>query len=211
MKHHLSELIDCLGHTGIAALMFLENIFPPLPSEAIMPLAGYLAHNGQLSFWGVILAGSIGSVLGGVPLYFLGRWISHDRLRHWVERYGRWFGVSRRDLERTLAWFHRHGALAVFLGRLVPGVRSLISIPAGMAGMEFWSFLLWSFAGTSLWVALLAGAGYMLGDGYHRIEGAVQTSGWVMAVVTVAGACAWWYLKWRNQTAAATVTSDEAP
>lgn len=159
-----------LGYPGVALLMFLENIFPPIPSELIMPLAGFTAGTGQLSFVGVVLAGALGSLLGQLPLYYLGRWVGEEKLVAWADRYGKWLTVSGAEVRRADDWFDRHGHKAVFLARLVPGLRSLISVPAGLSEMNLGTFLLYSAFGTTLWVVLLAALGGLLGQNYNLVD-----------------------------------------
>ena len=151
-------------------LMFVENVFPPIPSELIMPLAGFTAGRGDLSFVGVVLAGALGSLLGQLPLYYLGRWVGEDQLVAWADRYGKWFTVSGKDIRRADDWFDTHGHKTVFFARLVPGVRSLISIPAGLSEMHLPTFLLYSALGTGLWALILASLGAVLGENYDAVE-----------------------------------------
>jgi membrane protein DedA with SNARE-associated domain len=164
------DIINTMGYPGIAALMFLENVFPPIPSEVIMSFAGFSSAQGNLSFTGILLAGTLGSVASSLPLYYAGRFIGEERLKSLADRYGKWVMVSSRDVERSIAWFEKHGNKAVFFGRLVPGVRSLISVPAGIARMNLVTFLFYSFLGTALWTALLAYIGRVLGENYAQIE-----------------------------------------
>ena len=143
MAEWIKSFMESLGYLGIGLLMFLENIFPPIPSELIMPLAGFTAAQGRLSFWGAVAAGIVGSVLGQLPLYYLGRLAGEEQLKRWADRYGKWLTVSHEEIERAKGWFDHHGGKAVFLCRLIPGIRSLISIPAGMAKMHLLAFLLY--------------------------------------------------------------------
>jgi membrane protein DedA with SNARE-associated domain len=166
----IERTMESFGYAGIVVLMFLENVFPPIPSELIMPLAGFTAARGDLSFAGVIVAGTLGSVLGALPFYYLGRFVGEARLRRLADRYGRWLTVSGKDIERATGWFIRHGSITVFVGRLVPGVRSLISIPAGLVGMNLIPFLLYTTFGAALWVTALTSAGWLLGANYERVE-----------------------------------------
>ncbi len=158
-----------MGSLGIAVLMFAENVFPPIPSELIMPLAGFSAARGELNLMIVIIAGSIGSLLGALLWYYIGRKIGAERLERWAAKHGRWLTLSPNEVEQSCAWFNRHGGKAVFIGRLIPAVRTLISVPAGIAGMPLGSFLLYSAAGTILWTALLATAGYLLQSQYDKV------------------------------------------
>lgn len=158
------------GLLGVAFLMFAENILPPIPSELIMPLAGFAAAQGEMSFAGVLVAGTVGAVLGASFWKLLGRRVSREHLRAWTSRHGRWLTLEPEDLDRAMRLFERHGAITVFLGRLIPGVRTFISVPAGVARMSWPTFLIWTTLGTALWTAALAAAGYLLAAEYHRVE-----------------------------------------
>lgn len=155
--------MESMGYLGIGLLMFLENLFPPIPSELIMPFAGFTAANGKLELIPAILAGIIGTMVGALPWYYAGKLVGEPRLRHLADRYGKWVALSGEDIDKANRWFNRHGAKAVFLCRLVPGVRTVISLPAGINEMRLTPFLLFSTLGTTLWVTLLTAAGYLLG------------------------------------------------
>lgn len=159
-----------MTYPGIAFLMFLENVFPPLPSELIMPLAGFQTGQGKLSLWGVILAGAFGSLIGQLPLYYLGKWVGKDKLKKWADKHGEWLAVSGDDIDKSDEWFGKHGSKAVLIGRLVPGVRSLLSIPAGFVEMPLPKFLAYSAIGTTAWAGLLGWLGSLLGDRYEQVE-----------------------------------------
>jgi membrane protein DedA with SNARE-associated domain len=176
----IQQLMTSLGYPGVALLMFLENVFPPIPSELVMPLAGFTAGTGELSFVGVVIAGAVGSLLGQLPLYYLGRWVGEDKLVVWADRYGKWLTVSGDEVKKADDWFDRHGPKAVFFARLVPGLRSLISIPAGLSEMQLLPFLLYSALGTSLWALLLAGAGALLGENYQVVDTYLGPAGLVI-------------------------------
>lgn len=171
MSQWVLDIMQQLGYAGVVLLMFLENVFPPIPSEIIMPAAGFAAARGELSLTGVIIAGGVGSVLGAVVLYYVGRLLNEDRLIALTDRYGKWLLLSSDDIRQADDWFDRHGPKIVFFGRLLPGVRSLLSIPAGMANMPMGQFLLYTSLGTTLWSGLLAVAGHQLGANYEQIEG----------------------------------------
>ncbi|WP_146584743.1 DedA family protein [Puniceibacterium confluentis] len=165
----ITNWLSALGSLGVALLMLLENVFPPIPSELVMPFAGYLSAKGQLSFVAIILMGTLGSVGGAALWYWVGRWTNEDRLRRFISAYGRWLTLTNTDLDRALAWFRRHGAGAVFFGRMVPGVRTLISVPAGLTRMPMLPFLLYSAVGSLLWTTALALAGYLLRSHFDRV------------------------------------------
>lgn len=160
---------NLMNYPGIAFLMFLENVFPPIPSELVMPLAGFKASK-ELTLWGVILAGMLGSVLGQLPLYYLGKVVGEKRLSEWADKHGAWLTVSGDEIHKAKEWFDKHGNKAVIFARLIPGVRSLISVPAGMANMNLAQFLLYSAIGTGTWAAALAFLGYKLGERYETIS-----------------------------------------
>ena len=187
MLDWISNLINHAGYLGIAALMLAENVFPPIPSEVIMPLAGYNAAQGTLSLLGAIVSGSIGSLAGAFFWFLLGYWLGCQKLKTFALRHGRWLTLTPRDIDRADRWFDRHGGKAVFIGRMVPAVRTLISVPAGVARMELARFTLFSALGTAVWTAILALAGYFLGAGYQRVNGIVAPLANVIMVTLVAG------------------------
>lgn len=169
MSDLITGWIERFGYFGIALLMAVENVFPPVPSELIMPFAGYVAAKGELNIVGVVAAGALGSVLGTLPWYWLGRRIGRERLARWVKAHGRWFTVTPDELQRAERWFERSGGWALLLGRLVPAVRSVISMPAGVESMPLAKMLAWSAAGTLLWSGALATLGFLLESRYERI------------------------------------------
>jgi membrane protein DedA with SNARE-associated domain len=170
MTDWIINTVQTLGYLGIGLLMFLENVFPPIPSELIMPLAGFTTVQGELSFVGVVIAGLLGSTVGQLPLYYLGKLVSQERLERWADKYGKWLTLSHQDVENAQTWFDRHGNKVVFFGRLVPGIRSLVSIPAGSCGMSLPKFLAYSAAGMGLWAAVLAWIGRLLGRNYEAVS-----------------------------------------
>ena len=178
--------MEQLGAFGIGLLMFLENIFPPIPSELIMPLAGYLATQGDLNILSVIAAGTMGSLLGTLPWYYLGRRLGHDGVRRLASKHGRWLTMSPSDVDAASERFKRHGKASVLVGRLIPTVRTLISVPAGVANMPLGSFLLFSAVGTLVWTAALALAGFLLGQAYDIIERYVDPVSTTVLVILVA-------------------------
>lgn len=180
MTNWIQQLISNLGYLGLALLTLLETVFPPMPSEVILPLGGYMAARGRLVFAGVVIAGTIGSVLGGLLLYALGRQVTRERLENWVERHGGWLLLTPDDIKDAFDWFSRHGKQAVFLARLVPGVRSLISIPAGVCGMDIMPFLLYTTLGTAIWCGLLAYAGMILESQYQQVGQVLQWATYAM-------------------------------
>jgi membrane protein DedA with SNARE-associated domain len=182
------RLMETLGAPGAGIAVALENIFPPLPSEVILPLAGFTASQGSLELVPVLIWTTVGSVVGALALYTLGAVLGRDRLRRLVARVR---FVPLEDVDKAEAWFARHGDKAVLIGRLVPIVRSLVSIPAGVERMRPGRFLLLTLIGSGVWNTVLVGAGYLLGDQWHRIEAWVGTFQTVVIALAVA-AVAWW-------------------
>jgi membrane protein DedA with SNARE-associated domain len=191
MVEWITNTMNSLGYLGIGLLMFLENIFPPIPSELIMPLAGFTVAQGKLNFGMVILAGVLGTVLGALPWYYAGKILGEQRLKSWADRYGRWLTISSKDIDRADRWFDKHADKAVFFCRLVPGIRTLISLPAGISGMHLVPFLLYSTLGTLLWVSLLTYAGYVLGDNYELVEKYLAPVSKIVLITLVIGFIIW--------------------
>lgn len=183
--------MEQLGYVGIALLMFLENLFPPIPSELIMPLAGFTVAKGDMNFLAAVIAGVVGTILGAFPWYYAGRILDEPRLERLANRYGKWITISSTDIRKANKWFDRHGAKAVFLCRLVPGVRTLISLPAGINNMPLIPFVLYSTLGTTLWVLLLTTAGYKLGENYDLVD---EYIGPVSKIVLLSLAI--WFVLW---------------
>lgn len=186
MEAFVQSMMQKLGPFGIALLMFLENIFPPIPSELIMPLAGYLSTRGDMNIVFVIGAGTVGSLLGTLPWYYLGRRLGHDGVRRLAERHGRWLTMHPCDVDAATDSFKRHGNSSVLVGRLIPTVRTLISVPAGVARMPLGTFLIFSTIGTLAWTAALALAGYLLGQAYSVVSGYVDPISTAVLVILVA-------------------------
>lgn len=169
MFDKIVDIVSGFGYVGVFMLMLLENIFPPIPSELIMPLAGFVAARGELNFAGVIVAGTAGSVIGALPWYYAGAKLGQARMKKLAARWGHWLTLSPEDVDKASGWFERHGKGAVFFGRLIPAVRTLISVPAGIAGMTMSRFLMYSTLGSLIWTALLATAGFLLESQYEKV------------------------------------------
>lgn len=194
-----------LGYGSIFVAMFLENLFPPIPSELIMPLGGFYVQQGQLQFVPVVLAGLGGTVLGAFPWYGIGRLVNEERLERWLAHRGRWLGISPDDLARSRRWLSRYGSAFVFWGRLVPGIRTLVSVPAGVEMIPMLPFLIWTTAGSLIWTVLLAAAGLALGKSYSRVELWIEPVSRVIKVLLVIAALVgviWIGLRaWRRRNA----------
>ncbi|UTT49926.1 MULTISPECIES: DedA family protein [Rhodococcus] len=177
------ELMDRLGGVGAGIAIALENFFPPLPSEVILPLAGFAASLGSFTLFGALFWTTLGSVLGALGLYSIGRWVGEDRIRAVVRKLPL---VDVEDLDRSTAWFQRHGRKAVFFGRMVPVFRSLISIPAGVTRMPIWQFLAFTTAGSLIWNSIFVLAGYQLGENWSAVEPYASALQYVVIAVVVA-------------------------
>ncbi len=153
----------------IAFAMFLENIVPPIPSEIIMPLGGYFVYQGSLNFYVLVLFGTIGTLLGSFPWYFLGKYLNEQKISRFLDKKGKFLGITSNDLSKSRLWFDKYGTLLVFWGRLIPGIRTLISVPAGIELMPIGTFFIWTSLGTIIWVTILTAAGYFFGENYENI------------------------------------------
>lgn len=160
-------LMSGIGEWGVGLFTFLETVFPPIPSEVILPLAGFLTHDGGMNFWLLLVTSTLGAYVGALVLYALGALVGMERAIRWLSRLPL---VDREDFERAAAWFDRHGKGSVFFGRLIPGVRSLVSLPAGAARMSLWLFSLLTIVGSALWNAVLIGLGVLLGTQYELVD-----------------------------------------
>lgn len=187
MFNSFVDIVSQGGYLGVFLLMLAENVFPPIPSELIMPLAGFVSARGDLNIVLVILAGTAGSVAGALPWYYAGALFGRDRLKRMANRYGRWLTVSSVDIDVASLWFARHGAAAVFFGRLIPAIRTLISVPAGIVSMPLLPFLAYSTIGSLIWTALLAVTGYLLQSQYELVEQYIDpiSKGVLIAVIAI--------------------------
>ncbi len=163
-----------IAYLVICFAMFLENIIPPIPSEIIMPLGGFLVYQGNLNFFFLVIFGLIGTVLGGLPWYYLGKFLNEKKLADFVESKGKILGITSKDLNKSKLWFDKYGVSLVFWGRLIPGIRTLISVPAGIEMMPLKKFLVWTTLGSLIWVVLLSLLGYLFGENYRVIESYVD-------------------------------------
>jgi len=159
-----------IAYFVICFAMFLENIIPPIPSEIIMPLGGFFVYQGNLNFYILVIFGLIGTVLGALPWYYLGKFLNERKLSNFIESKGKFLGITSKDLKRSKLWFDKYGVSLVFWGRLIPGIRTLISVPAGIELMPLRKFLVWTTLGSLIWVMLLTLSGYLFGENYKIIE-----------------------------------------
>ena len=185
------ELMKDIGGPGIALAIFLENIFPPIPSEVVLPLAGFTAAQGHYTRAEAVLWATLGSVTGALLLYGIGAALGMDRLRVIAHKMPL---VDVADVDKADAWFTKHGPKAVFFGRFIPGIRSLTSIPAGIDRMRVTSFLAYTTAGSLLWNTLFVWIGFQLGDRYHLVEeymDPISKVVYVLIILAVLGTVAW--------------------
>lgn len=198
MFEWISGMVQRMGYGGVALFMFLENIFPPIPSEVIMPVAGFVAARGEMNFWIAVAIGTAGSLIGAVTWYAVGRRIGEERLRRWVGAHGRWLALSPADVDRSQQWFRDHGRTAVLIGRVVPAVRTFVSLPAGFSRMPFGRFLFYSVVGTFAWTLALAWAGWLLEANYAKVQRVIEPATWVV-LGAILLAYVWRIVRWRGE------------
>ena len=196
MSDWIISFVEQTGYFGIATLMFIETVFPPIPSEVIMSIAGMHAGQGKMSLPIVIAVGTAGAMLGNYFWYLVARLIGIDRLRTMIERYGRWLTLDWPEVERAQHLFKKHGGIIVCVGRMLPTLRSLMSIPAGLLRMKQSTFLVWSTIGTAGWTALLASAGWLLGRNFRNIEDFVGPISLIVIGMIIV-AYLWRVITWR--------------
>ncbi|MFT4013427.1 MAG: DedA family protein [Paracoccus sp. (in: a-proteobacteria)] len=188
--------IESWGYLGVFLLMVAEHVFPPIPSEVIMPLAGFLAARGDLSLWLTILIGTAGSVLGTMIWYWIGRAFGEARLKRIAARHGRLLTLSPSDIDNARTWFNRHGAAAVFFGRMIPAIRTLISVPAGLSDLPFWKFLAFTVLGSAIWTSVLTCAGLILHENYARVADYVDPLS-KLVILAVVAIYVWRVIRWK--------------
>ena len=182
----VQDVIESLGYLGVALLVVLENVFPPIPSEIVLPFAGFVAQRGDASVVVMILVATLGSVVGAWILYGIAALIGPDRLRAFIVRFGRWFGVKESDLDRAEQWFDERAVAAVLIGRCVPLIRSIVSIPAGFRRMNVLTFTAYTALGSFVWNLGLIGAGAILGNQWDVVEGYIGILQWIVVAIILA-------------------------
>jgi len=183
----VQDVIEQLGYIGVALLVVLENVFPPIPSEIVLPFAGFVAQQGSYSVVLMILAATVGSVIGALIMYWIAAIIGDERLHAFTRKFGKWVQIREVDLTRAEEWFDRHAMSAVLVGRCVPLIRSVVSIPAGFRRMKLIPYIAYTFLGSLVWNIALVGAGAVLGENWERVEPVVATFQWIVIVVILAG------------------------
>ena len=189
----VQDVIEQLGYLGVALLVVAENVFPPIPSEIVLPFAGFVARRGSDSVVIMILAATVGSVAGALIMYWIAAVIGDDRLHAFTRKFGKWVQIRESDLTKAEEWFDRHAMAAVLVGRCVPLIRSVVSIPAGFRRMKLVPYMLYTFLGSLVWNIALVGASALLGDNWERVGSYVGVFQWaVIALVVVAVARFLW-------------------
>ncbi len=196
MSEWIINLIDQTGYLGVGFLMFLETVFPPIPSEVIMPVAGLAASRGKMDIFGVIASGTAGAMLGNYFWYLAARVVGIERFKPLIIRWGRWVTLDWPEIERAEKLFGRQGWAIVFFGRMLPTLRSLISIPAGLLHMRLSTFVLWSTLGTTIWTAVLGASGWMLGKQFKDVETVIGPLSLTVLIVISAG-YVWRLIRWK--------------
>lgn len=194
MDELIIETIAKGGYLGIFFLMALENVFPPVPSEVIMGIGGVLVARGEMEFWPLLLIATAGTVLGNYFWYWLGNWYGYKRLAPFIDRHGRWLTMEWEDVERAIVFFQKHGDWVIFFLRFSPGLRTIISLPAGLAHMPIWRFLFFTFLGSIIWNAALIMSGKWLSQWLGDSQ---QVLGWIIVGLIAVGLV--WY-GWRFAT-----------
>ncbi|WP_436875651.1 DedA family protein [Mammaliicoccus sciuri] len=169
MESWITSVMEQFGYFGIALLILLENVFPPIPSEVILTFGGFMTTKSDLTVLGVVVASTIGSVGGAVILYWIGRILNVERIERIIEKWGKYLRLTKEDVRKADAWFDKYGPWTVFFCRFIPLIRSLISVPAGMSGMNQWLFLVLTTIGTLIWNLVLVLVGAKVGDNWHQI------------------------------------------
>ena len=197
MEQWITEFMEAYGYFGILLLIAIENLFPPIPSEVILTFGGFMTTTSELTIFGVVLAATLGSLIGAILLYGVGRALSAERLEAIVVRYGAILRLKPEDIRKADAWFDRYGPWAVFFGRLVPVVRSLISIPAGSSGMRFTTFLLLTTIGSLIWNTALVGVGAAVGASWSTIVHYMDLYAYIVYALLALGviAAVAWYVR----------------
>ena len=197
----VTDVIDALGYVGVALLVAIENIFPPIPSEVVLPFAGFVASDGDANLVGMIVAATTGSMAGAYLLYGLSAWFGQERLHLLVARYGKWARLSVADVEKAEAWFDKRGSVAVLLGRCVPLIRSLVSIPAGFGNMPLAVFSIYTLIGSLVWNTGLIGAGYVLRDQWEDVEPVMERFQYVVIAAFVLAGLVYLWVKFLSPAA----------
>lgn len=196
----MQDVIEQLGYVGVALLVVAENVFPPIPSEIVLPFAGFVAQRGSESVVLMILAATVGSVGGALIMYWIAAVIGDERLHTFTRKFGKWVQIREVDLTRAEEWFDRHATSAVLIGRCVPLIRSVVSIPAGFRRMKLVPYIAYTFIGSLVWNILLIGAGALLGENWERVGSYVGVFQWVVIALVIVAIMRFAYGMYRRRT-----------
>jgi membrane protein DedA with SNARE-associated domain len=196
----VQDVIEQLGYVGVALLVVAENVFPPIPSEIVLPFAGFVAQRGSESVVLMILAATVGSVGGALIMYWIAAVIGDERLHAFTRKFGKWVQIREVDLTRAEEWFDRHATSAVLIGRCVPLIRSVVSIPAGFRRMKLLPYIAYTFIGSLVWNILLIGAGALLGENWERVGSYVGVFQWVVIALAMVAIMRFAYGMYRRRT-----------
>lgn len=196
----VQDVIEQLGYLGVALLVVLENVFPPIPSEIVLPFAGFVALRGTNSVALMILFATFGSVIGALIMYWIAAVIGDDRLHAFTRKFGKWVQIREVDLTKAEEWFDRHAMAAVLIGRCVPLIRSVVSIPAGFRRMKLVPYVVYTFIGSLAWNIALVGAGAILGENWERVGEVIAAYQWLIIVAVVAGIARLAYVAYRRKS-----------
>lgn len=201
MGQWVTAMMEQFGYLGIFLMMTLENLFPPIPSEIILPFGGFMTTESTLTYQGVLTAATLGALIGAMLLYCIGMIVDVGRLEKIVDRYGHLLRLKKTDIYKADEWFEKYGYWTVFFCRMVPLLRSLISIPAGMARMNFWMFMLLTAVGSIIWNSILIGIGTILGENWHHVAAFMDVYSNIVYALIAAGiiGCIIWYIKRRKK------------
>ncbi len=195
----VTDVVESLGYVGLFLMIALENVFPPIPSEVVLPLAGFLTGQGRMWFPGAVVAATLGSLAGALILYYAGYYFGEKRVRWVVRKYGKWAMLSEADIDKADDWFDKHDREAVLVGRLFPVVRSLISIPAGIRHMPLGKFLIYTAIGSAVWNTTLIGIGWILGDNWEEVEQYVGYLQYLVILGVIVAVIGFIYLKLKRR------------
>jgi membrane protein DedA with SNARE-associated domain len=206
----VTDIIEAIGYVGVALLVAIENVFPPIPSEVVLPFAGFVASDGDANLVGMVVAATVGSMVGAYALYGLSAWIGQERLHYLIARHGRWARLSVADVEKAEAWFDKRGPAAVLIGRCVPLIRSLVSIPAGFGKMPLGTFSLFTLIGSAAWNTALIGAGYLLRDQWEDVEPVMEKAQYAVILAFLVAGLAYLWVKFLSPAARSGETKERA-
>lgn len=183
----ITQFIHTTGYFGVFLLMTLESALIPIPSEVTMPFAGFLANKGDMSLWAVIFIGAFGNLVGSLIAYGLGFYLEETIILTLIRKYGKFILVSEDEYKHSLTWFNKYGESIAFFSRVLPAIRTFISLPAGLSEMNIWKFSIYTFIGSLIWSAFLTYVGYYLGENWHTLEPYYRKFEYLIAAVLIIG------------------------